>query len=111
MDDAFTYTCKAFELAEGGATVFEVEEYLLLDGFVKLLEGATVGGACFCFVDPGLELGEGDSVEHGPGVADLEDGFYGAVELAPGTVVVVFDVVYDTCLDGVDCRLPPSCKA
>ena len=50
MDDAFTYTCKAFELAEGGATVFEVEEYLLLDGFVKLLEGATVGGACFCFL-------------------------------------------------------------
>ena len=49
VDDAFTYTCKAFELAEGGATVFEVEEYLLLDGFVKLLEGATVGGACFCF--------------------------------------------------------------
>ena len=49
MDDAFTYTCKAFELAEGGTTVFEVEEYLLLDGFVKLLEGATVGGACFCF--------------------------------------------------------------
>ena len=37
------------ERAEGGATVFEVEEYLLLDGFVKLLEGATVGGACFCF--------------------------------------------------------------
>ena len=33
MDDAFTYTCKAFELAEGGTTVFEVEEYLLLDGF------------------------------------------------------------------------------
>ena len=37
------------ERAEGGATVFEVEEYLLLDGIVKLLEGATVGGACFCF--------------------------------------------------------------
>ena len=49
MDDAFTYAGEAFELAEGGATVFEVEEYLLLDGFVKLLEGATVGGACFCF--------------------------------------------------------------
>ena len=49
MDDAFTYTCEAFELAEGGATVFEVEEYLFLDGIVKLLEGATVGGACFCF--------------------------------------------------------------
>ena len=26
MDDAFTYTCEAFELAEGGATVFEVKE-------------------------------------------------------------------------------------
>ena len=50
MDDAFAYAGEAFELAEGGTTVFEVEEYLLLDGFVKLLEGATVGGACFCFV-------------------------------------------------------------
>ena len=44
MDDAFAYAGEAFELTEGGATVFEVEEYLLLDGFVKLLEGATVGG-------------------------------------------------------------------
>ena len=26
MDDAFAYAGEAFELAEGGATVFEVEE-------------------------------------------------------------------------------------
>ena len=51
MDDAFTYTCKALELAQGGSAVFEFEEYLLLDGIVKLLEGATIGGACFCFYE------------------------------------------------------------
>ena len=52
-------------------------------------------------VDPGFEFGEGDAVEHGLGVADLEDGFYCAVKLAPGAVVVVFDVFYDAGLDGV----------
>ena len=47
MDDTFAYACKALELAQGGSAVFEFEEYLLLDGIVKLLEGATVGSACF----------------------------------------------------------------
>ena len=49
MNDTFSDTGKAFELAQGGSTVFELQEYLLLGGIVKQLEGATVSGACFCF--------------------------------------------------------------
>jgi hypothetical protein len=51
MDDAFSDTGKAFELAQGGSTAFEFQEYLLLGGIVKQLEGATVSGACFFSVE------------------------------------------------------------
>lgn len=50
MNDTFSDTGKAFELAQGGSAAFELQEYLLLGGIVKQLEGATVSSACFCFV-------------------------------------------------------------
>lgn len=42
MNDTFSDTGKAFELAQGGSAAFEFQEYLLFGGIVKQLEGATV---------------------------------------------------------------------
>ena len=46
-------------------------------------------------------LGEGNTVQDCLRVANLKEGFYGAVILAPTAILIVFDVLNDASLDGV----------
>ena len=62
-------------------------------------------------VDQGFKLGKGYAVEHRLGVANLKDGFNTAVILAPGAVLIFFDMFNNTGFDRVDFCLPPPCEA